>query len=40
MLILEVFLPVRKTLTATFSETGAVASPKGIVKQGMEISKV
>ena len=39
MLIFEVFLPVRKPLVATFSETCAVTSPKDIVKQGIKVSK-
>ena len=39
MLVFEVFLPVREPLVATFKETGAVTSPKDMVKQGMKISK-
>ena len=40
MIIFEVFLPVREPLVTTLKETRAVTSPKDIVKQGMEISKV
>ena len=39
MLIFEVFLPVREPLVAAFKETGAITSPKDMVKQGMKPSK-
>ena len=40
MLIFQVFLPVREPSVATFSEAHVVTSPRYMVKQGMEISKV
>ena len=39
MLIFEVFLPVRKPLVATFSETRGVTSPKDIVKNVWKFQK-